>query len=94
MGTLADKTIANMEELTTANSAIQGPMPRTEYEKQRLHVEASLARCRRCGDFAPAFPVAAPLATICGDCETALKKSDGCMWFVDMLNEISKGKKS
>ena len=95
---LVDKTIANMDELLNANKVLEGDgglVPRTEIEKQRLHVEASMSRCRRCGDFAPAFPVAGILLRLCGDCETHLQKRDGVMWFAHMVAAISqKGKKS
>jgi len=95
---LVDKTIANMDELLNANKVLEGDgglVPRTEIEKQRLHVEASMSRCRRCGDFAPAFPVAGILLRLCSDCETHLQKRDGVMWFAHMVAAISqKGKKS
>lgn len=95
MATLADKTIANMEELTKASKEpAGGDYPATELQKQHRTIQSSLARCRRCGDFAPAFPVAAPLATICVECEKELKERDGVMWFADMFAEICRGKKS
>lgn len=98
MTSLADKTIANMEELRKANKTLEtdeGLVPRTEIEKQRLHIEASMSRCRRCGDFAPAFPTAGILIRLCDHCEKAFKTVDGCMWFVDMVHAVSKkGKKS
>ena len=98
MATLVNKTIANLDELLKANNILQsdgGLVPRTEIEKQRLHVEASMARCRRCGDFAPAFPVAGIMISICGDCEQHLKTQDGCLWFVEMVAKVSqKSKKS
>jgi len=85
-------------ELLNANKVLEGDgglVPRTEIEKQRLHVEASMSRCRRCGDFAPAFPVAGILLRLCSDCETHLQKRDGVMWFAHMVAAISqKGKKS
>ena len=97
---LADKTISNMEELRKANEKLR----QTEgddwkfraLEKQRLHVEASMARCRRCGDFAPAFPTAGILIRLCDTCEKVYKAMDGCMWFADMVAAVSqkKGKKS
>jgi hypothetical protein len=98
---LVDKTIANMDEMITADkkrrNMKEGRWPgMNEAEKQQLYVEASMARCRRCGDFAPAFPVAAPLAILCDHCEKVYKAMDGCMWFADMVHAISqkKGKKS
>ncbi len=96
---LADKTIANMEELRIANEKLQQTEdPAWKYrelEKQKMHVAASMARCRRCGDFAPAFPVAGILIRICSACETHLKERDGVMWFVDLLNAVAqKGKGS
>ena len=95
---LVDKTIANMDELLNANKTlVSGPgLPaHTEIEKQRLYIEASMSRCRRCGDFAPAFPVAGILLRLCSDCETHLQKRDGVMWFAHMVAAISqKGKKS
>jgi hypothetical protein len=85
-----------MNELLNANKILESDLPpRTEYEKQRLHIEASMSRCRRCGDFAPAFPVAGILIRLCDDCEKDLRERDGIMWFAEMLAKISqKGKKS
>lgn len=95
MASLADKTIANMEELTKASKEpAGGDYPATELQKQHRTIQASLARCRRCGDFAPAFPVAAPLAILCADCEKELKERDGVMWFAEMYSRIAQGKKS
>ena len=93
---LADKTIANMEELLNANKILESDLPpHTEMKKQRLHIEASMSRCRRCGDFAPAFPVAGILIRLCDHCEKVFKAMDGCMWFSDMVHAVSKkGKKS
>ena len=97
---LVDKTIANMDEMISADkerkNMKEGRWPgMNEAEKQKLYVQASMARCRRCGDFAPAFPVAAPLARLCDRCEKYYKAIDGCMWFADMVAAISqKGKKS
>jgi len=97
---LVDKTIANMDELYNANKQLtkmeEGPWPgMKEVEKQKLHVEASMARCRRCGDFAPAFPTAGVLIRLCDHCEKVFKAMDGCMWFADMIHAASqKGKKS
>ena len=93
---LVEKTIANMDELLNANKTlVSGPgLPaHTEIEKQRLYIEASMSRCRRCGDFAPAFPVAGIMITICGDCEQHLKTRDGCLWFVEMLSKVTQKKK-
>ena len=95
---LVDKTIANMDEMINADKAIRNldegnRRVSKEAEKQRLHVQASMARCRRCGDFAPAFPVAAPLAILCDHCEKVFKAMDGCMWFADMVAAISQKRK-
>lgn len=99
MGGLADKTIRNMEELRKANEKLRqtegADWNHRALEKQRLHVEASMARCRRCGDFAPAFPTAGILIRLCDTCEKVFKHIDGCMWFSDMVAAVSKkGKKS
>lgn len=100
MANLVDKTIANMDEMINADKELralkEGRWPgMKEAEKQRLHVEASLSRCRRCGDFAPAFPVAGILTILCDDCEQHLKTQDGCLWFAEMVAKISqKSKKS
>ena len=92
---LADKTIANMEELRKAHQeSVSGLVPATEVQKQHRTIQQSLARCRRCGDFAPSFPVAAPLAILCADCEKELKERDGVMWFAEMYAKIAQGKKS
>ncbi len=93
MANLVDKTIANMEELRKANEKLQqtegADWDNRALEKQRLHVEASMARCRRCGDFAPAFPTAGILIRLCDDCEAHLKMRDGCMWFAEMVTAVS-----
>ena len=99
MTSFADKTIGNMDEMLAANKRLEETEGEDwhyrKVEKQRLHVEASMARCRRCGDFAPAFPVAGILIRICSACETHLKERDGVMWFVDLLNAVAqKGKGS
>lgn len=98
---LVEKTIANMDEMINADkerrNMKEGRWPgMKEAEKQRLYVQASMARCRRCGDFAPAFPVAGILLILCNDCEQHLKMRDGCLWFAEMVAKISqkKGKKS
>jgi hypothetical protein len=95
---LVEKTIANMDEMINADKAHrdlkEGRWPgMKEAEKQRLYIKASMARCRRCGDFAPAFPVAAPLAILCDHCEKVFKAMDGCMWFADMVAAISQKRK-
>ncbi len=95
---LVDKTIANCKEVveaTEARAKTQSKMHAGvtitdgELEKQRLYVESSLNRCRRCGDHTPTFLPTAPLALICADCETALKETDKCMWFAELLSKIS-----
>ncbi len=97
---LVDKTIANCKEVVEATEAAAKPESKmlgltihdSELEKQRLYVDASLNRCRRCGDHTPTFLPTAPLALICSDCEATLKKTDKCMWFAQLLSQIGSTK--
>jgi len=97
---LVDKTIANCKEIVEANDAAAKPeslmvgltIHDSELEKQRLYVDASLNRCRRCGDHTPTYLPTAPLSLICSDCEATLKKTDKCMWFSELLSKISSTK--
>jgi hypothetical protein len=92
---LVDKTIANCKEVVEATDvraqskfAKKNPAATlidSELEKQRIYVDSSLNRCRRCGDHTPTFLPTAPLALICADCENTLKNNDKAMWFVELL---------
>ena len=53
--------------------------------KQQAYVDASLERCRRCGE-PVAFMQMVGLATICPECERYFRDLDGdLIWFVDMI---------
>jgi len=91
------RTVSNMKALIAATEAkkidhLPGePFPRTEGEKQQLHVDASTDRCRRCGDYTPILVADTGPLVICRSCEAELKASDGgAMWFTDMLAKLSK----
>lgn len=95
---LVDKTIANCKEVVEAIEAGVKPQSKMtagvtitdgELEKQRLYVQSSLARCRRCGDHTPTFLPTAPLSIICSDCEATLKETDKCMWFASLISKIA-----
>lgn len=97
---LVDKTIANMDVVAHAQTELRKSTgvrgyPRTESEKQALHVEGSMDRCRRCGDYNPLIIAGLPLATICAPCEAQLKLNEpdaGVMWFADMVAIVNKPK--
>ncbi len=92
---LVDKTIANCKEVVEAtdeNARLKrgvSTITDSDLEKQRMYVDASLNRCRRCGDHTPTFLPTAPLALICAECETTLKATDNVMWFAELLLKIS-----
>jgi hypothetical protein len=94
---LVDKTIANCKEVVEATESRATSKEKmagvtitdNDLEKQRLYVESSLARCRRCGDHTPTFLPTAPLALICADCEATLRATDKCMWFAELISKIS-----
>ena len=97
---LVDKTIANCKQVVEATEAYAKPQSKMnagvtitdgELEKQRLYVESSLARCRRCGDHTPSFLPTAPLSLICPPCEAKLRETDKCMWFAQLIAQISAG---
>jgi len=96
---LVDKTIANCKEVVEATEVRATSKERmagvtitdSDLEKQRMYVDASLARCRRCGDHTPTFLPTAPLSLICADCEATLRATDKCMWFAQLVAKISAG---
>ena len=93
---LADKTIENCQEVINGNKAKaeQHDMFTTELEKQKAYTDASLHRCRRCGDPCPTILPSPPMALLCTKCETLMREHDhGVMWFVDLINEIAGGQK-
>jgi hypothetical protein len=101
---LATKTIANHKEMVNAHTRIQrrkaGSKSQekrlkvqiaepTEVEKQKDYVEASLDRCRRCGDHTYSILPTQPLSLLCGDCERTVKATDGgVMWFAQLVAAV------
>ena len=86
---LADKTIANCEELIRAIDERKSEKEHTDLEKQSLYVAASLDRCRRCGDHTVSLVPTPPLSLLCVECEDILKATDKPMWFSEMISQIS-----
>ena len=65
-----------------------------ELQKQRDHIDATLDRCRRCGDHTFAVLPCPPLSLLCGDCEDTLKTTDGkVMWFAQLVAAIANKEK-
>lgn len=101
---LAQKTIENHKTVVNAHARrakyksdehrvhIGAP---DELQKQHDHIEATLDRCRRCGDHTYAVLPCPPLSLLCGECEDTLKATDGkVMWFAQLVAAITKKEKS
>ena len=92
MTTLADKTIANLEEIRKAAEVI---VPKDQVHAQEVHVALHANRCPRCGDKTfSIFPGGS--GTFCEQCMEYFRslERDGVMWFVDMLEQIHRGGES
>lgn len=88
---LVDKTIQNHKILIAATKRVNSPAPpfHNDLHKQRDYAEASLHRCRRCGDsVVPVLP-SMELSLICKPCEVLLRSWEEPMWFVELLDKAS-----
>ncbi len=94
---LASKTIANHKELVNAYTRIEQRKrddrvhigAPDEAAKQKDYVEASLDRCKRCGDHTYSVFPSIPLSLLCGDCERTVKATDGgVMWFAQLVAAV------